>query len=94
MKYTLDNLKKADDMLTIATLIVVQENPDNINYQSMADQYVKHLSLKAVITMLELNGELNDNEIETLDALLKEEEFKAFKILFEESQDDNATSNS
>ena len=96
MKYTLDNLKKVEKYLTIATLTVLENSGDNVSFEKMGEQYIKHLGIKSAILCLENGGELDGDVIGALDFLFSESPFKGAAEIFnkEESQDDNATSNS
>ena len=96
MKYTLDNLKKAELHLTLGTLIALEYSRDNIDFKKMGEQYAKHLGLKSAILGLENDGELDNSAIDALDFIFSEPEFEEIAEIIneEESQDDNATSNS
>ena len=96
MKYTLDNLKKADRYLTLAVIQALPNNSDNVDFKKMGEQYIKHLGLKSTIIGLENGYELDDDELGSLDFLFSEPDFKQIALMInkEESQDDNVTSNS
>ena len=84
MKYTLNRLKKADWMLALATLEAIQENPTNINYVELSEQYIKHLMLRSAISYMEINKKLDDERIKMLDDIFKEKSFKILKPIFED----------